>query len=103
MCQRKYIVKEMLSNPRCCSLLNDELWSRLAALVDAVNSQSNCYFCSIQINLPFEALQRNLIHGCQNLQSTIKNICMPDNANLRRVLHFVINESFINCNQLKPS
>ena len=92
MCQRKYIVKEILNNPRCCSLLNDELWSRLAALVDAVNSQSNCCFSSIQINLPFETLQRNLIHGLQNLQ----NICIPDNLNLRRVLHFIINESFIN-------
>ena len=28
---------------------------------------------------------------------------MPGNVNLRRVVNFVINESFINWNQLKPS
>ena len=60
-CAKHLCVKESTLSRRYSVILDAalELWSRLAALVDAVNSQSNYYFCSIQINLPFEALQRN--------------------------------------------
>ena len=96
--QRKYIVKQVLSNPRCCSLLNDELLHRLATLVVNVNSHSDCYFKILRIDLPFEALQRNLIHGCQNLRAVVESM---DPVYLRRVLDSMVNGLFINWNHLK--
>lgn len=96
--QRKNIVKQVLSNPRCCSLLNDELLHRLATLVVNVNAHSDCYFDSLRIDLPFEALQRNLIHGCQKLRTVVES---TDPVYLRRVLDSMVNRLFINWNHLK--
>ena len=104
MHQRKYIVKQILSNPRCCSLLNNELLNRLANLVVNVNSHSKCYFNILRIDLPFEALQRNLIHGCQKLQTVVESTLTRDPVYLRRVLDSImVNGLFINWSHLKSS
>ena len=81
------------------SLLNDELQNRLAALVVDVNTHSTCYFRTLRIHLPFEALQRNLMHTCQNLPSLVESVLIPDPIYLRRV--FKLNELFISWNPLK--
>ena len=97
--QRKYIVEGILGNTKCCSLLNDELQSRLAALVVDINAHSTCYYRPLQIQLPFETLQRNLMHTCQNLLSLVESTLLVDPMYLRRM--FKLNGLFINWNPLK--
>lgn len=95
------MVKEILSNTKCCSLLNDELLSRLTTLVANVIPHSTCHFKALQISLPFEALQRNLMHGCEQLQSVAESILIQDPAYLRRVLHSMVSGLSVNCDHLK--
>ena len=64
-----------------------------------VNAYSTCYFRTLQIHLPFEALQRNLMHTCRSLPSLVESTLIPDPVYLRRV--FKLNELFINWNPLK--